>query len=148
MSRVIPHSINYKLIKKIDGVGTGILYISALLVVGTFVINKLYLGNKDSFANVISRVMAILALAYFIIDVVQNYFFHSAEVIRKNDFIDNSLNTKISDKNSVGYFTNEDIAPSIYKLGVNCFENSFFTKSVAQKMISEAVLQVVRVCKI
>ena len=35
---------------------------------------------------------------------MNSYLFQNAEANRKNDFIDNSLNTQLSDKNSKDYF--------------------------------------------
>ena len=52
-----------------------------------------------------------------------------------NKFISNS------EENSNEYFTNDNITPSIKKMGVNCFENSFFTKSISGKMLKPMIIK-------
>ena len=48
---------------------------------------------------------------------------------------------RLSEENSQGYFSNDNFTPSIYKLGVNGFENSFFTKSISSKMIAPNIIK-------
>ncbi len=58
-----------------------------------------------------------------------------AEVKRRDDFFDNSLNTQLAEATSTGYYSNEHINPGLLKMGVNSFENSFFSKAVSGKML-------------
>ena len=53
--------------------------------------------------------------------------------------MDNSLQTQIADANSKEYYTNDDISKGVYKMGVNCFENSFFTKTISSKMLVKQI---------
>jgi hypothetical protein len=136
MNKVVPHEINYKTINKISSSSSFLLLISALISLSILIFEKTnLLESKEILNRNLNAALGILAILYFLLDIVQNYLFQQAELNRKNDFIDNSLKTKLSEENSQGYFSNDNFTPSIYKLGVNGFENSFFTKSISSKMI-------------
>lgn len=142
MNKVVPHEINYKTIKKISGISSALLLVSALVSIAILIIDKTDLVISKEICNRnLNAALGILAILYFLLDIVQNYLFQQAELNRKNDFIDNSLETKLSDESSQGYFSNDTFNPSIYKLGVNGFENSFFTKSISSKMITPHIIK-------
>jgi hypothetical protein len=142
MNKIVPHEINYKTINKISSSSSLLLLISALISLSIFIIDKNnFIVSKETFNKNLNAALGILAVLYFLLDIVQNYLFQQAELNRKNDFIDNSLETKLSEENSQGYFSNDNFAPSIYKLGVNGFENSFFTKSISSKMIAPNIIK-------
>lgn len=142
MTRIVPHEINYKTIKKVGGFASFLLYASALISVIVLVIDKTDLvKSKELFNKNLNSILAILAILYFLLDLVQNYLFQQAELNRKNDFVDNSFQTKLADENSQGYFSNDSFPAGIYKLGVNGFENSFFTKAVSCKMIIPSIIK-------
>lgn len=144
MNRIVPHEINYKTISKVSGIASLVLYISALIALVLLFINKTnFVTSKELYNENLNSGLAILAILYFLIDITQNYLFQQAELNRKNDFIDNSFETKLSDENSQGYFSNDSFPTGIYKLGVNGFENSFFTKAISKKMIIPGIIKCV-----
>lgn len=143
MNRIVPHDINYKAINKVSSIASFVLYTSALIALILLFIDKTtFVANKELYNKNLNSGLAILAILYFLIDIVQNYLFQQAELNRKNDFIDNSFETKLSDENSHGYFSNDSFPAGIYKLGVNGFENSFFSKAISKKMIFPSITKV------
>lgn len=80
-------------------------------------------------------------MIYFVIDSIQSYVFHKAENIRSLDFIDNSLDSSFSEKNSSHYFSNDEVKAGINKLGINNFENVFFTKCITSKMLPKEYIK-------
>lgn len=135
MSKKIPFKFDYDLVAKNELLSQALLcssIIISLLVIAAANCN--YSFCKGASPQFFISLNSFLAVCYFLSDVFSNYLFQSAEAKRRDDFFDNSLNTKLAEETSEEYFTNEHIRPSITKLGVNSFENSFFTKSIAKKM--------------
>jgi len=114
---------------------TFLLYTAGFIFIVILIIEKLSVPNMAIFQSSLNSILAVLSVIYFIASIVQSYFFQSAEFHRKNDFTDNSFNTKLSEKKSTNYFSNDNIENGIIKLGVNCFENSFFTRNISGKMV-------------
>lgn len=141
MRKIVPFSVNYLTLKKISLAGSLILYTSAMLSLLIILNEKLQPSNKDYLGMVFNSLLSFFSLAYFIQDLLHNYLFQLSEVHRRNDFIDNSFSTTLCDKNSEGYFTNDNLISGVYKLGVNCFENSFFTKAVSLAMIPALLIK-------
>jgi hypothetical protein len=142
MNKVVPHSTNYKTNWKVGGFASFLLYTAALISIVALINDKADLFESKELINKnLNSTLAILAILYFLLDLVHNYLFHQAELNRKNDFVDNSFQTKLADENSQGYFSNDSFPSGIYKLGVNGFENSFFTKAVSSKMIIPSVIK-------
>lgn len=135
MNKIVPFQANYELVKRLGSFATWLLYFSASISIAILAIEKMDLLDKETLQNVLNSVLAFISVIYFLSDMLQDYLFQSAEYNRKDDFIDNSLKTKLSEKNSSGYFSNDDMEAGITKLGVNCFENSFFTRSISNKML-------------
>jgi hypothetical protein len=143
MNRIVPFDVDYKFLKRLDTASLLVLAISVLIPLSTFVMD-----SGDTIANQKLKHIIILSLniancifivAYFLMDLAFGYLFQEAEIKRRNDFIDNSLSTQTSEKKSEGYFSNDSTPPSILKMGINCFENSFFTKNALASMINPAV---------
>jgi hypothetical protein len=109
----------------------------------TLVLTKKWVNyHNETLIKILNTLTIILAIGYFLSDIVTNYIFQSAEDMRRKDLIDHSVSTQLADQNSIDYFTNNEIAPGIYKLGVNIFESSFFSKSIAEKMVWPAFRKV------
>lgn len=135
MIKKVPHKNNYDIANKLSTVLKYILILSTAISVLNLIFNRLLPNTSSEMFIWSDKILAFLAVSYFLIDLVKSHTFHRAEFARKNDFIDNSLKTNLSEKNSEGYYTNEEISKGIIKLGVNCFENVFFTKTISQKML-------------
>lgn len=143
MKKKVPHDEIYKIVGKLSKVLSWILILSTIISISLIIINNLSLKINPQTSITLSKILAFFAVTYFIIEIIQNHNYHRAELQRKNDFIDNSLRTKLADANSQGYFTNEEIDNGVYKLGVNCFENSFFTKSITSKMLTKQMFKTI-----
>lgn len=124
MDRKVPYERSYEIVNKLSQSLNIILFLSTIVAIIILIIDNFYPQNTYSFT--LNVVLVILSISYFFIEIIQRHLFHDAEFERKNDFIDNSLKLKLSEENSTGYFNNEDLKKGIYKLGVNCFESSFF----------------------
>lgn len=136
MKRIVPFSLNYVVLKRINAVESVALYLSAIIALVILLNDKsLLFTDKEYWSVLLNSLLSFSAVLYFILDILINYLFQLTEVHRKNDLLDNSFDTFLSDKKSEGYYSNESIEKGIYKLGVNCFENSFFSKNVSSAMI-------------
>ena len=131
MSRKVPHKINYDITSLLSKIQFALIVIGSLLSLVT--IFSLDENPKD----IIEKCICIVSIIYFISEILFNNFFIIAEQHRINDLIDNSLNSKLADENSENYYTNDDIKESVHKLGVNGFENAFFTKNIVRKMVNQ-----------
>jgi hypothetical protein len=136
MRKNVPFSINYDTVRLFGKIASYILFLSASISITTVWLRNFNLIS-DNLRSEVNAALCLLAILYFLMDILQNYLFHCSEFKRRNDFIDNSLNTKLSEKNSIDYFNNDNLEPGVFKLGVNCFENSFFSKEISHKMIPE-----------
>ncbi len=143
MTKIVPYKKDFDLVSVIDRISNSILWCSVIASVTTIIIS--YSGIEKTIENtlttVLNSIICFLAVSYFLSDIISNYLFQKAEAKRRDDFFDNSLNTSHSEENSNEYFTNDNITPSIKKMGVNCFENSFFTKSISGKMLKPMVIK-------
>jgi hypothetical protein len=147
MNKIVPFKTYYNRVKTIGNLGTVLLYTSGLISITVLFIDKNSFQNKEIFQNYLNTLLAVFSVIYFFSNIVQSYFFQNAEHHRKNDFTDNSFNTKLSEKNSTNYFSNDNIETGVLKLGVNCFENSFFTRNVSSKMlIKESTKSAIILC--
>lgn len=145
MAKIVPYKKDFDLVSLVDKISNTILWSSVVVSTATIVI--VYLGIEQTIANklitVLNSVICFLSVSYFLSDIFSNYLFQLAEAKRRDDFFDNSLYTNHSEENSNEYFTNDNINPGIKKMGINCFENSFFTKSIATAMLKPMVIKVV-----
>src|ERR1700757_3490032 len=118
--RIVPHSISYDTVERINNYATIILYTSTFLsiVISLLGYFNLILGLK----NTLIVLNSFFICLYVYLDNRANYIFTKAEMKRRLDWLDNSFGTNFSGKKSQNYFTNEHISPGLYKLAVNCFE--------------------------
>lgn len=131
MNKKVPHKINYDI--------TGLIsnYQFYLIIIGTILSFSTIFNLQDYIKSYVEIIICIVSIIYFIFEIIFNNFFIRAEQNRINDLIDNSLNSQLADENSENYYTNEEVKQSVYKLGVNGFENAFFTKNISRKMIKK-----------
>ena len=118
MSQKVPYKTDYNLVEKNEMLSQSILWTSVIISAITLIASK-----------------------FDVSDIVGNYLFHLAETKRREDFFDNSLNTQLAENNSEKYFSNESLNQGIIKMGVNSFENSFFSKSVSKKMLTPMLIK-------
>ena len=119
------------------------MYVSVFFAVGILAFTKKWICyHNDVIVHILNTITVLLAIGYFVTDIVANYVFQSAEDVKRKDLIDHSLPTQLADYNSQQYFTNNEIAPGIYKFGVNSFESCYFSKNIAERMIGPAIWKV------
>lgn len=139
--RFVPFKVSFDSIKKIDNYLNRLLYFTILLGVIVLILNKIDKEINDPYEENINYIIGVLSLFYFLGDLIKKFLFQLAEQKRRKDFIDNSLDTNLSDFRSQGYYSNDAVDPGVYKMGVNCFENSFFSMNISGKMIQSLVVQ-------
>jgi hypothetical protein len=136
MPRSVPFQLDFKTVEKVANFNGTMLIISMVLSILSLLYDQGIVGVPSPKTQIaFTSFICAVSVLYFIIDIVINYSFQLAETKRRYDLIDNSFNTNFADERSEGYFTNDNIVAGIYKLGINCFENSLFTFRVAQKMV-------------
>lgn len=137
MIKIVPHTIDYTFLQRLDKGLNALLYASAISATITFIFNitQALPEYNELIQLTLNSFTCIFALGYFTLNLAFNYFFQQSEIKRRKDFIDNSLGTKLSEKNSIGYYSNESNSTGIVKLGLNCFENSLFTSTIVSQML-------------
>ena len=93
-------------------------------------------GYNKSYSDIIIGLNAVLVAIYIGLEIALNTTFQKAEASRIVRYIDNSFNTNFSAAAvpQLGYFSQDYISPGLYKMCVNCFENSLFSLSIAKEM--------------
>lgn len=140
-TRIVPFKVSFDLVKKLDNYLNWLLYFVVFLGIVVLALSRWDIEKKSIYAENINYVIGILSLIFFIADLLKRFLLQLAEQRRRKDFIDNSLDTNLSDFRSEGYYSNENMDPGIHKMGVNCFENSFFSMNISKKMIAGLTIQ-------
>jgi hypothetical protein len=142
MSKKVPYKSDYKLVERNELVSKAILWMAVLVTISILIISSFKsLCFSGAILQLLNNAGCFLSVSYFISDLVANYLFQLAEAKRREDFFDNSLNTQLSEENSENYFSNENLNYGITKMGVNSFENVFFSKSISRKMLVRMVVK-------
>lgn len=132
MNRIVPHKVNYDTTSLITKFQFWLMILGTVASLVTIV-----LILPECIKAFVDIIICIISIIYFILEIIFSSFFIKAEQSRIDDYIDNALNSQLSDENSENYYTNEEIQKSIYKLGVNGYENAFFSKNVVKAMIKK-----------
>lgn len=144
MTKFIPYQINYSWLKITGAFSNCLIYCSAIISIVLLAMEVITIScDTTVIKHFLNCCLAWISVVYFGNEMVQSFIFHKAEALRNLDFIDNSLNSKFSEKNSEGYYSNDILQKGIYKMGVNGFENSFFTKSVTGKMLQREIIKLI-----
>lgn len=139
MNRVVPFEKNFKTVGRLSKTSSIILYISACVSIAILLISSLKI-DIERLSSLLNPTLAVMSVLYFIIDILQRFLFHNGETHRKNDLMDNALGTHLTEEKSEGYFTNDNLKEGLFKLGVDTFENSFYTKSISGVMIKRQLI--------
>jgi hypothetical protein len=140
MTKTVPFKSNYDLVKIIDKYASIILYISTGIVLLAFITKSISDSLKD-IVDYILKLNCILIIAYLISGLIKDYLLFNARKKKRLDLIDNALGTSLTTEHSLGYFSNENIEPGIYKLAVNGFENTLFSLNISKAMLPKMILQ-------
>lgn len=143
-NRIVPHSVSYDTVERLNKNAEIILYVSTVLSLSISTLD--YLELFRPLRNTLIVINSLLIALYCFIDNRSNYIFTRAEMARRLDYIDNSFGTNFSGKKSENYFTNENLSPGLYKLSVNCFESSVQTSFTIKKMFSKIMIQTIIIC--
>lgn len=142
MTKVVPYKNDYALVERNELLSQIILWTSVSISVTTLIISRADVSFcKETTISLLNTINCFLAVVYFVSDIVANYLFQLAETKRREDFFDNSLNTQLAEATSEGYFSNEHLSPGILKMGVNNFENSYLSKTVASRMLKPMLIK-------
>lgn len=139
--RIVPHSISYETVDRLNKYANIILYVSTALSIGISLLSFLLLLPPLQATLIV--INSLMACIFVYLDNRANYIFTKAEMKRRLDWLDNSFQTNFSGKKSQNYFTNDHLSPGLYKLSVNCFENSFHTQFIVSKMLPAIMLQTI-----
>ena len=134
MNRIVPFDESFKQVIFWDLLSKISLWGSTIIVIGSMFANKID-NIPDCITDILNAINCVLVIAYFVLELITNYHFFNSSKEKRTDFIDNSLGSNLSGFRSENYFTNDNVNTGIYKLAVNCFENSFFTYHISKKMI-------------
>ena len=138
-SRFIPYEADYALLKKWRLITNILLGIVSLLSIASPFVTTAFTKNII-FKEIVDYSSYITIIAYYVADLVTEVFLYPATArLRRIGFIDNSLGTRYLAQESINYFSNDILKPSLYKMSVNCFENCFFTYNIAKKMTPTVV---------
>jgi hypothetical protein cdifQCD-6_21210 len=129
MTNETPHKENFNHATLISNIQRLLMIIGSLLSLLT-----IFLSN-NSLKKFLDILICIISILYLIFDFLFIHFYRKAGDEKIKDLIDNGLNSKLSNRNSKNYYTNDEIKEGIPKLGINNFESVFFTKSIVHKMI-------------
>lgn len=142
MSKKVPYKSDYNLVELNELVSKVILWMAVLVSISILWASSYKsLCFRGVLLQILNNIGCFLSVSYFISDLVANYLFQLAEAKRREDFFDNSLNIQLSEENSENYFSNENLNHGITKLGVNSFENVFFSKSISRKMLAPMMVK-------
>jgi len=133
MTQYIPYKNAFEKAKKLKRCANIILWISTSLIVLAFSIKNIN-NNFLLISNYITCINSFLIISYAVLSFISSIYNFKAGIRRREDFIDNSFNTKIAEERSIGYYTNDNLDNGIYKMAVNGFENSLFTYRISKQM--------------
>lgn len=144
MAKYTPQYDTFKQVLKLDFYINRITWFVFFLSVLTSVLE--HFKEEHKYLSLVFLLSAIITFSLFVIEFIISairdyYLFPKAEYKRRKDLIDNSLESQYSIKNSKKYFTNNEIEPSIYKLGVNLFQNIHFTNTISEKMRKKEIIK-------
>jgi hypothetical protein len=145
MSIPSPHLNDFDTAKKIEKYQNRLLWTATALSVIAFVINvetiKIGIASRgwtdlaDYFTKATGIIVSVMAIIYSILEFITQSYISSGGKKKRNDLIDNSFGSNLSGIRSSGYFSNSQLPDGIYKLAVNCFENSYFTATIISNML-------------
>jgi len=120
---------HYKNIEKLNTTTTALFWVNAILSIVVFFVDD-YLTVK----NILLFVFTITTLGYFVIDnYLSIYKIPKVEDKRRVHLLTNSFNVPLDNERTNKYYNNE-LEPSLLKLGANIFEDSLFAERVTHEM--------------
>lgn len=119
----------YFKINQLDKLNTILFWINALLSIAVF-----FLGNYLILKEILLIIFIITTISYFLSDNYLSIFLiPNVEEKRRLHLLTNSFNVPLDNEKTNKYYNN-NLKPSLLKLGANVLENSLFAKRVTQEM--------------
>lgn len=130
MARYDSLDMKYKPIIVLNKYTNRLFWISAFLSLVLY-----YLRSPKEIAQFFTIIYIVATIAYFSISSVLNiYLIPRVENMRRRHLLSNSFGIALDTEVTHCYYNN-NLDPSIIKLGANILENSFFAKSVTARML-------------
>ena len=132
----------YKLIDVLDKWKNRILFVSTIITLTLNFNERYHFLEKYGYGKTVSDVVigfnAVLVVAYVVSEIISTITFQKAEGNRILRYIDNSFSANFSASAipQTGYFSQDILNPGLYKMCVNCFENTLFSSRISKKMES------------
>ncbi len=144
MAKFTPQFSLYKMIAILNKAINTLFWTIFWLSVLPIVINTLTLPHYiwlDWFIWLLGLINIIAIIVFFILEFIVEYVLKpDAENKRRNDFIDNSFNSKFEPNSSVEYYDNDELQYWFYKAATNLFENTFFTYSLTKLQTPKKII--------
>lgn len=135
-------AIVFDTVKKFNRIAQILMWLSAALMVAEIITEKLqyttityYIVAVNCFVLVIFQVMS------FSKELLQ----FKAEQLKRLDLYDNSFGTKLSERHSEGYYSNDNLDPGYMKLAVNNFESVFFTYRIMKEDFCRSIVMAIAI---
>lgn len=108
-----------------------------------FFISSIIITTIMSFLE-INKIIEIISIFVLILSAILlrmiDYFQGKGEENRRKKFIDNSFGSKLHHLEEKGYYGNDDIENGLYKMIVNIFESTLFSKKISQRMREKSMI--------
>lgn len=131
MIKKVPFKNNFDTAKKYDKWTSIFLYISTILLIGSFILSQN--ANASPLTRSIEILNCITIVLYSILGFIVDYIHYGAEIYRREDLVDNSFDCLLAENRTDDYYTNDDLKSGLYKMGVNNFESCFFSYEIAKQ---------------
>lgn len=119
----------YKKVNCVNKIKKILFYLS--LICSCFVT---FILDNDFKYLIIVLYIVVLVFFFAIGTILTVWLIPKVENIRKTHLLSNSFGIPLNDEKTKGYYNNES-SPSIFRLGLNTFENSLFSFEISKKML-------------
>ena len=133
MAKQVPQKKTFNFVIQLDSVDKWLIWLILLMSV-----IPLFVTKKDAqwILDFFEWLLIILIPAEFVLSIIKShYLLPKAERERRYDALDNAFGAKFSLQSSIEYFTNDEIPTGVKKLGVNLFQNVFYTTRLSDRMM-------------
>lgn len=143
MQQRIPYQKSYDVLARLRSWSSGLLLATALVAICEGLLSSQSASPMiSSLQEFLKFVSFILIPGYYFVDLyTEAWAYPESARKRRQGFLDNSLGTRLLPAAVEGYYSNDQIESGLYKMTVNCFENCFFTKRIAEEMTSGFVIK-------
>lgn len=133
MSRSDPIRVNYyNALERAENIANGLFYFGAVISIASIFVTK---ERFPDLYGVIMVAFAVTVLSIFIVGVsVRLYFFPRAEDNRRREFFGKAYNVSLIHEKTDGYYNNDQIEP-VRRIAAQILENSWFSKSIALRIL-------------